>query len=85
MKVYAVVGAKYSESGTPLTPILSQYGLKSSLEKAKEELQKIKEKLQQDIDEEYLDIEEDETHLDITDGDYWYVFNIIETEIDYKD
>lgn len=83
-KIYAIVGATMSESGTPLTPILSQYGLKSSLEEARKELKRVKQDLLNDMDEEYVDLDEDDMSFNLSDGDNWYVFKIIENIIDYK-
>jgi hypothetical protein len=61
MKVYVVVGVY---SGDEISTILSNYGVKSTLEKAKEELQIIKqETLEQIKDNDCLDAEIIESEL----------------------
>lgn len=83
-QIYVIVGAVTSDSGTPLTPILSQYGLKSSLDEAKKELERVKQDLLNDMDKEYVDLDEDDMSFDLSDGDNWYVFKIIKSILDYE-
>ena len=85
MKVYVVVGVY---SGDEISTILSNYGVKSTLEKAKEELQIIKqETLEQIKDNDCLDAEIIESELGlhiIYDNDDEEIYNIEERVVDYE-
>ena len=85
MKVYVVVGVY---SGDEISTILSNYGVKSTLEKAKEELQIIKqETLEQIKDNDCLDAEIIEIELGlriIYDNDDEEIYNIEERVVDYE-
>ena len=85
MKVYVVVGVY---SGDEISTILSNYGVKSTLEKAKEELHIIKqETLEQIKDNDCLDAEIIESELGlriIYDNDDEEIYNIEERVVDYE-
>lgn len=85
MKVYIVVGVY---SGDEIGTLLSQYGVKSTLEKAKEELQIIKqETLEQIKNDDCLNAEIIESELGlriIYDNDDEEIYNIEERVIDYE-
>ena len=85
MKVYVVVGVY---SGDEISTILSNYVVKSTLEKAKEELQIIKqETLEQIKDNDCLDAEIIESELGlriIYDNDDEEIYNIEERVVDYE-
>ena len=85
MKVYVVVSVY---SGDEISTILSNYGVKSTLEKAKEELHIIKqETLEQIKDNDCLDAEIIESELGlriIYDNDDEEIYNIEERVVDYE-
>lgn len=86
MKVYVVVGLY---NGDEMSTLLSQYGVKSTLEKAKEELQIIKkETLEQIKNNDCLNAEIIESELSlhiIYDNDDEEIYNIEERVIDYEE
>ena len=84
MKVYVVVGCY---SGNEVSTILSNYGVKSTLEKAQHELQLIKEETLQDCEENDIDAEIIESELGlriIYDNDDEEIYNIEERVVDYE-
>lgn len=84
MKVYVVVGVY---SGDEISTILSNYGVKSTLEKAKEELQIIKQETLRDCEESGINAEIIESELGlriIYDNDDEEIYNIEERVVDYE-
>ena len=84
MKVYVVVGLY---SGDEISTILSNYGVKSTLRRAKKELKLIKEETLRDCEENGINakIIESEVGLRIIyDNDDEEIYNIEERVVDYE-
>lgn len=84
MKVYVVVGVY---SGDEISTILSNYGVKSTLRRAKKELKLIKEETLRDCEENGINAEIIESDLGlriIYDNDDEEIYNIEERVVDYE-
>ena len=84
MKVYVVVGLY---SGDEISTILSNYGVKSTLRRAKKELKLIKEETLRDCEENGINAKIIESELGlriIYDNDDEEIYNIEERVVDYE-
>ena len=84
MKVYVVVGLY---SGDEISTILSNYGVKSTLRRAKKELKLIKEETLRDCEENGINAKIIESELGlriIYDNDDEELYNIEERVVDYE-